>query len=97
MVRTNAQLVACVFLACVSAAGAEERVPVPPPEQSIVCPPGSQEQRQSGEKLRDSNGVICTPPDVDPKSEVKPPSSGGAIKIVPAPGTPGGDPKVQPK
>ena len=29
--------------------------------------------------------------------EVKPPSNDGTIKIIPAPGTPGGNPKEQPK
>src|SRR4051812_4437335 len=97
MTRAIIRLASCLCLTCAGVALAEERAPVPPPEQSIVCPPGSQEQRQSGERLRNSNGIICAPPDVDPKSEMKPPSEGGALKIIPPPGSPGGDPDVQPK
>jgi hypothetical protein len=55
---------------------------------------------QSGANLSDklarSNGVLCPPPGVDPDIRVSPPQ-GGALKVVPAPGTPGGDQNTIPK
>jgi hypothetical protein len=55
---------------------------------------------QSGANLSDklarSNGVLCPPPGVDPDIRVSPPQ-GGALKVVPPPGTPGGDQNTIPK
>ncbi len=48
------------------------------------------------DKLARSNGVICPPPRVDTEIQKTPPA-GGAIEVVPPPGSPGGDPTVQPK
>jgi hypothetical protein len=48
------------------------------------------------DKLDNSNGVLCPPPEVDPS--IKAPSgSTGDRSVVPPPGTPGGDPTVRPK
>jgi len=47
-------------------------------------------------KLSQSNGVICPPATADPGMQVEPPQ-GGALKVLPPPGTPGGDQSVQPK
>lgn len=48
------------------------------------------------DKLARSGGVICPPEHVDP--EIKQPTPpGGAMPVIPPPGSPGGDPKVQPK
>jgi hypothetical protein len=75
------------------------RTPAPP-----ACPPdvdgptvgrGDRSETPS-DKLAESKGVICPPAGVDPQMQVKPPS-GGELKIIPAPGTPGGNPNVQPK
>jgi hypothetical protein len=57
-------------------------------------------QKPKGQSLSDhlarSDGVICPPEHVDP--EIKAPTPpGGAMKVIPPPGTPGGDPNVQPK
>jgi hypothetical protein len=43
-----------------------------------------------------STGVICPPPGIDPDISV-PPVGGGRTPVIPPPGTPGGDPSVQPK
>jgi hypothetical protein len=55
---------------------------------------------QSGANLSDklarSNGVLCPPPGVDPDIRVPPPQ-GGTLKVVPPPGTPGGDQNTIPK
>jgi hypothetical protein len=48
------------------------------------------------DKLAQSQGVSCPPAGVDPQMQVKPPA-GGELKVIPAPGTPGGNPNVQPK
>ena len=48
------------------------------------------------DKLARSKGVICPPAAVDREMQVTPPS-GGHLKVIPPPGTPGGDPDVQPK
>ena len=48
------------------------------------------------DKLAHSNGVICPPPGVDPDMRVPAPQ-GGTLKVVPPPGTPGGDQRVIPK
>ena len=47
-------------------------------------------------KLAQSDGVICPPTHVDPEIHAPAPQ-GGRMPVIPPPGTPGGDPKVQPK
>ncbi len=49
------------------------------------------------DKLARSNGVLCPPSSgVDPDMRVAPPQ-GGTMKVLPPPGTPGGDQKTIPK
>lgn len=57
------------------------------------CTP--QEKSTQTLHLNQGNGVIC-PPDVDPGS-VKAPPAGGTMPVIPPPGSPGGNPNVQPK
>ena len=76
------------------------------PQQSVACPPDVKGESptvgegKSSEPLSDrlaqSKGVICPPTGVDPQMQVPPPG-GGRLKVLPPPGTPGGDPNVQPK
>ena len=47
------------------------------------------------DKLNQSNGVIC-PPNVDPGIKAPTPQA-GKTPVIPPPGSPGGDPSVQPK
>ena len=47
------------------------------------------------DKLEQTNGVIC-PPNVDPGIKAPTPPSGD-MPVIPPPGSPGGDPTVQPK
>lgn len=79
----------------------------PPPNAQVPkdCPPGTSAnapgvgQNSGGtlsDKLASSKGVICPPAGVDPDMQ-QPPQSGGSIKVIPPPGSPGGDPTVQPK
>jgi hypothetical protein len=96
MIRVHALLVGA-FVSAASAGLAEQ---VPPTSRPQACPPGASKQPPKSDnpsdRLADSKGVIC-PPTVDPDIRVKPPSDDGTLKVVPAPGTPGGDPDTQPK
>jgi hypothetical protein len=76
-----------------------------PPEQGAACPPdvkgepptvGGGSSEPLSDKLAQSKGVICPPAGVDRDMQVTPPS-GGKLKVIPPPGTPGGDQSVQPK
>jgi hypothetical protein len=65
------------------------------PPETRQNTPGADTGTNLSDKLADSRGVIC-PPGVDPGMS-QPPPPGGAIKVIPPPGAPGGDPTVQPK
>lgn len=49
------------------------------------------------ERLDRSGGVIHPPSNVDSGMHVAPPATGDKMPVVPAPGSPGGDPSVKPK
>jgi hypothetical protein len=77
----------------------------PSPGAAAACPPdakgdpptvGSRSSEPLSDKLAQSKGVICPPAGVDREMQVTPPG-GGQLKVIPPPGTPGGDPNVQPK
>jgi hypothetical protein len=59
------------------------------------CTPQEQSNQTLSEKLNQSKGVIC-PPDVDQAMKAPTPKTGDT-PVIPPPGTPGGDPNVQPK
>lgn len=78
---------------------------VPPAQAPKDCPPGvganapgigGDAKGNLSKKLASSKGIICPPAGIDPEMQQRPPE-GGAIKVVPPPGSPGGDPSVQPK
>ena len=52
--------------------------------------------RNLSDRLARSSGVICPPSQVDPAIKAPTPQ-GGSMPVIPPPGSPGGDPKVQPK
>ena len=52
--------------------------------------------RTLSDQLSQSKGVICPPAGIDPGISV-PPIGGGRTPVIPPPGTPGGDPNIQPK
>jgi hypothetical protein len=52
--------------------------------------------RTLSDQLSQSKGVICPPAGIDPGIAV-PPIGGGRTPVIPPPGTPGGDPNIQPK
>jgi hypothetical protein len=75
------------------------------PEQGVTCLRTSRASRQPwavavldhlSDKLARSKGVICPPAGIDRDMQVTPPG-GGHLKVIPPPGTPGGDQNVQPK
>jgi hypothetical protein len=77
----------------------------PSPEEGATCPPdingepptvGGRSSEPLSDKFAQSKGVICPPAGIDRDMQVTPPS-GGHLKIIPPPGTPGEDPNVQPK
>jgi hypothetical protein len=49
-----------------------------------------------GDKLAKSNGVLCPPSGVDPEIRAPTPDAGNT-PVIPPPGSPGGNPNVQPK
>jgi hypothetical protein len=57
---------------------------------------GCTPQERSAQNLSQSNGVICPPDVVDPGG-VKAPPTAGSMPVIPPPGSPGGNPDVQPK
>jgi hypothetical protein len=59
------------------------------------CTPQEKSNQTLSEKLDETKGVIC-PPDVDPGMKAPTPKSGNT-PVIPPPGSPGGDPRVQPK
>ena len=73
--------------------------------EAATCPPdvkgdpptvGGRSSEPLSDKLAQSKGVICPPAGVDREMQVTPPG-GGQLKVIPPPGTSGGDPNVQPK
>jgi hypothetical protein len=76
-----------------------------PPQQGAACPPdvkgepptvGGGGSEPLSDKLAQSKGIICPPAGVDRDMQVAPPG-GGRLKVIPPPGTPGGEPGVQPR
>jgi hypothetical protein len=59
------------------------------------CTKQERNDQTLGQKLGQSGGVIC-PPDIDPGMKAPTPDA-GKTPIIPPPGSPGGDPNVQPK
>jgi len=92
-------------LGLLGAATAVNAQTTPPGETRKDCPPGTSanaptingdSKQNLSDKLASSKGIICPPAGIDSEMRQKPPE-GGAMKIVPPPGSPGGDQRVQPK
>ena len=76
-------------------AASESRVP----QQGVTGEPptvGGGSSEPLSDQLAQSKGVICPPAGVDREIHVAPPD-GGKIRVIPPPGTPGGDQSLQPK
>jgi hypothetical protein len=99
--------VAAATLAAISAAPAfaQSEAPLPPttrPDCQAGAPLGPPSSETTGsmplsERLSQSKGVICPPAGIDPGIAATPPPGGGRTPVIPPPGTPGGDPSIQPK
>jgi hypothetical protein len=59
------------------------------------CAELSDPSKTLSDRLDQGGGVIC-PPDVDPGIKTPAPET-GKMPVIPPPGSPGGDPRVQPK
>ena len=60
-----------------------------------ACTEQERSNQTLSERLDQTNGVIC-PPDIDPGMKAPTPDT-GKTPVIPPPGSPGGNPKVQPK
>lgn len=77
--------------------------------ERLACPPGVDEReapslhgdttgsgKSLSRQLSDSEGVVCPPAHVDPGMVAAPPE-GGSLRVIPPPGSPGGDQSINPK
>jgi hypothetical protein len=65
--------------------------------QGNIAPKGTTTgQAPLGDKLAQSDGVLCPPAGVDPAMRAPTPET-GTMKVIPPPGSPGGDPTIRPK
>ena len=103
--RTTILIIAAFVSVAPVSAGLAQPTENASPEQGATCPPdvkgepptvGGGSSAPLSDKLAQSKGVICPPAGIDRDMQVTPPS-GGHLKVIPPPGTPGGDPNVQPK
>jgi hypothetical protein len=98
-------LLALLFTGALGATNAHAQITTPEGRPRADCPPGvganapsvgQDSKRTLSDQLAASKGVICPPAGVDQDMQHKPPE-GGAMKVIPPPGSPGGNPNVQPK
>jgi hypothetical protein len=72
-----------------------DRDPPPKSETDGQAPPAAENPSQ---QLDRQKGVIQPPQSVDPEMQVRPPNPGEQkTPVIPPPGSPGGDPTIQPK
>ncbi|HEX4041897.1 MAG TPA: hypothetical protein VHY10_09375 [Xanthobacteraceae bacterium] len=65
-------------------------------EKACANSAGNSAGKNLSDKLAQSGGVICPPRVGDP--DIKAPTpNGGTMPVIPPPGSPGGNPNVQPK
>jgi len=83
-----------------AATGANGCAPMQPaPHPGAAAPEGAttgQSRQPLGEKLAQSDGVLCPPSGVDPEIRAPTPDTGNT-PVIPPPGSPGGDPSIRPK
>src|SRR3982074_2343815 len=69
------------------------------PQRGTVVPNGTKTGERTeplGDKLARTDGVLCPPAGVDPEIRAPTPDTGNT-RVIPPPGSPGGDPNVRPK
>jgi len=90
----------CLAAACSEVVLAAEPGPNATPGQNAPSQFDAQARKGDqnlSDRLDRSGGVIRPPGNVDPEMHVPPPATGDKMPVVPAPGSPGGDPSVKPK
>lgn len=90
----------CLVAAGAFVASAAEPGPSVAPDQNAPSqfdPQAHRSDQNLSQRLNRSGGVIHPPGNVDPEMHVAPPTTGDKMPVVPAPGSPGGDPNVKPK
>ena len=65
-------------------------------DQTCANNTGNSGDKNLSDKLSQSGGVICPPRTGDPGVKA-PPANNGKMPVIPPPGSPGGNPNVQPK
>jgi len=94
---------AALLVCAVTAASAQNRPSAVDPKgcaqserlQTDGKAPNSKSGEPLSDKLARTDGVLC-PPNVDPEIRAPTPE-GGKMPVIPPPGSPGGDPSIQPK
>jgi hypothetical protein len=104
--RSMPRAFALTFLVLAALCGFAQAQGVAPDRPGRVeCPPGAgpnapavggESNKTLSDQLAQSKGVICPPAGVDPEMQQQP-QQGGTLKVIPPPGSPGGNPSVQPK
>jgi hypothetical protein len=89
MIKIGHVLAAAALFAAFETAQAADTTGCTPQERQQA------NQNSLSQKLDDTAGVIC-PPDVDPAIKAPTPKAGNT-PVIPPPGSPGGNPNVQPK
>ena len=80
----------------------QQTAPPAPPQSADCAPSGKDGQttgqagRPLGDRLAESNGVLCPPTSIDPAIRAPAPDV-GKMPVIPPPGSPGGDPSIRPK
>jgi hypothetical protein len=96
-----AALCVCASLALMNDGYSQVQPPRPtdPVPGTEPAPPGNARPGETlSEQLDRSHGVIPPPAGIDPKIEAPAPEPNpGTTRVIPPPGSPGGDPNVQPK
>ncbi len=64
-----------------------------PPQQGATT---GQRAEPLTDKLARSDGVLCPPAGIDPEIRAPAPET-GTMRVIPPPGSPGGDPTLRPK
>lgn len=88
-----------VGLAAIGLSGVSWAEQATPPPSTQQCPEDNSKKPPTdnpSDRLAETKGVVCPPPGIDPAIEKKPPAD-GKLKVIPPPGTPGGNPNVEPK
>jgi hypothetical protein len=92
----------CASLVTINEVAGQAQQPVPdaqaPSEQVPQQPEGNSPNEPLGQQLSRSKGVIQPPAGIDPGIETPAPQPNvQTMPVIPPPGSPGGDPSIQPK